>query len=57
MNRFDGALAHTLDDVRSALDVPAHVPVLDVDARDRYSALQAIIVLLNHCIDQAPVPA
>jgi signal recognition particle receptor subunit beta len=52
VNRFDGELTHTLDDVRAALDVPGTVPVLDVDARDRHSALDAIIVLLHHCIDR-----
>ncbi len=49
--RFGGSLAD-LDDVRAALDVPDHVPVLDVDARDRHSALDAIIELLHHCIAQ-----
>jgi len=52
VNRFDGELSHSLDDVRSALDVPPMVPVMDVDARDRHSALESIVVLLNHCIDQ-----
>ena len=52
VNRFDGELAHSLEDVREALDVPAHVPVLDADARNRHSALESIVVLLHHCIDQ-----
>ena len=57
VNRFDGELSHSLDDVRSALDVPPMVPVMDVDARDRHSALQALIVLLHHCIAQVePAP-
>jgi uncharacterized protein len=57
VNRFDGALAHSLDDVRDALDVPTAVPVLDVDARDRHSALEALIVLFHHCIAQVePAP-
>jgi signal recognition particle receptor subunit beta len=50
VNRFDGRLAHDLDEVREALDVPSSVPILDVDARDRQSALEAIVVLLHHCI-------
>jgi signal recognition particle receptor subunit beta len=52
VNRFEGTLEHSLDDVREALDVPAHVPVFDVDARDRHSTLDALIVLLHHCIAQ-----
>jgi signal recognition particle receptor subunit beta len=52
VNRFDGQLAHDLDEVREALDVPAAVPILDVDARSRDSALESIIVLLHHCIDR-----
>jgi uncharacterized protein len=52
VNRFDGALTHSLDDVREALDVPGLVPVIDVDARDRHSALGALITLLHHCISQ-----
>ena len=50
MNRFDGHLAHDLDEVREALDVPSSVPILDVDARIRQSALESIVALLHHCI-------
>ncbi len=50
VNRFDGRLAHALDEVREALDVPAVVPILDIDARDRSSVLDSIVVLLHHCI-------
>jgi len=50
VNRFDGTLAHDLDEVRDALDVPPAVPILDIDARDRSSVLDSIITLLHHCI-------
>ncbi|MEV4616429.1 ATP/GTP-binding protein [Kitasatospora sp. NPDC049258] len=46
-NNFDGP-AHTLAEVRAALDLPEHVPLVDCDARDRESSKQVLIELLQH---------
>ena len=60
VNRFDGMLQHSVEDVRIALDVSPDVPVIDTDARDREAVKQSILVLLNHALDRAtgaPIPA
>ena len=60
VNRFDGVLQHSVDDVRTALDVSPDVPVIDTDARARQAVKDTILVLLNHALDRAtgsPIPA
>ena len=46
-NNFPGT-THSLDDVRDALSLPAHVPLIDCDARDRQSAKKVLITLVDH---------
>lgn len=53
VNQFDGVARHSLSDVAAALDVAADVPVIGIDARDRESVKEAILVLLNHALDRA----
>ncbi len=48
LNQFDGAFRYTVDDVREALDLPDSIPILDIDARDRQSAKQALIAGLEY---------
>ncbi|MFC0037471.1 GTP-binding protein [Actinomadura rayongensis] len=48
VNRFDGAGAHTPEQVRDALDLPADIPVIDCDVRDRESAKHVLITLVEH---------
>ncbi|MFE1393281.1 ATP/GTP-binding protein [Nocardiopsis alba] len=43
-----GATAHSLEEVRSALDLDPAVPLLRCDARDRDSAKQVLISLVHH---------
>ncbi|WP_035846143.1 GTP-binding protein [Kitasatospora azatica] len=40
--------AHTLDQVREALDLAPEVPLVDCDARDRESSKQVLIELVRH---------
>ena len=47
VNCFDGIAKHSLDDVRAALAVPDHVPVLYTDARSRAATKQALIALVQ----------
>ncbi|GJF31886.1 ATP-binding protein [Kitasatospora sp. NE20-6] len=46
-NNF-GPQEHTLDEIRAALDLGAHVPLIDCDARDRTSSKQVLIELVRH---------
>jgi signal recognition particle receptor subunit beta len=48
VNRFDGARRHSLDEVRAALGVGEHVPVVDCDARQTGSAKAVLLTLLEH---------
>nr|WP_030673089.1 ATP/GTP-binding protein [Streptomyces cellulosae] len=50
-NDFGGpAFAHS--DIREALDLDPHVPLLDCDARSRASSKQVLITLVQHIKDQ-----
>ncbi|MER6520231.1 ATP/GTP-binding protein [Streptomyces sp. NPDC001553] len=52
VNEFDGsAHRYTPDEVRQALGLPAHVPVVTCDARDHNSAVQVLIILVRHSLD------
>ncbi len=59
VNAFDGLLRHRPDEVREALQLDAQVPVLVVDARDRDSAKQSLIAVVEHALrtwsEAAPV--
>ncbi|GLW62423.1 ATP-binding protein [Actinomadura rubrobrunea] len=48
VNRFDGATRHSPEQVRDALDLPSYVPVIECDVRDRESAKQVLITLVEH---------
>ncbi|MCI3927939.1 MULTISPECIES: GTP-binding protein [unclassified Streptomyces] len=49
VNRFDGEHAyHSLDEIRTALALPAHVPLVDCDARVRSSGKNVLITLVDH---------
>ena len=55
VNEFDGSrYRYTPDEVREALDLPAHVPVVLCDARDRASATAALTALVSHALDKLP---
>ena len=50
VNAFDGVLRHRPEEVREALQLSADVPVLVVDARDRESAKQSLIAVVEHAL-------
>jgi uncharacterized protein len=50
VNHFDGTAAHSLEEVRTALALPAHVPIINADARDRESARQALIRITEYAL-------
>jgi signal recognition particle receptor subunit beta len=50
VNCFDGVAKHQLDDVREALAVPAHVPMMYTDARSRTATKQTLVLLVQHAM-------
>ncbi|WP_408909684.1 GTP-binding protein [Streptomyces luteolus] len=54
VNHFDGSDRFAADEVREALDVPTHVPVLVMDARRRISVVETLLALVRHACDTTP---
>jgi len=52
VNQFDGARRYPLEDVANALALPAHVPIVNVDARDRESVKQALIRVTEYSLQR-----
>jgi uncharacterized protein len=53
VNCFDDAHDYTDDEVRGALDLDPHVPLLLCDARDRESTKDVLITLMRHVMSEA----
>jgi signal recognition particle receptor subunit beta len=53
VNCFDNAYRYGTEEVRGALDLDAHVPVLLCDARERESTKQVLVTLLQHAMAEA----
>jgi len=56
VNEFEGAFHYEPDEVRDALDLKPHVPVVVCDARQNRSATSALIQLIQYLLAR-PVPA
>ncbi|MEU6098495.1 ATP/GTP-binding protein [Streptomyces sp. NPDC047079] len=54
VNHFDGSERFEPEDVREALTIPAHVPVMIMDARRRISAIETLLALVGHALDVTP---
>ena len=52
VNCFDGVAKHRLEDVREALAIPDHVPVLYTDARSRTATKQTLIQLVQLAMER-----
>jgi signal recognition particle receptor subunit beta len=57
VNRFPGSKDHSADQIRAALDQEPFTPVVDCDARDTASAMNALSVLAAHALDPHKVPS
>lgn len=54
VNRFDGdASSFSLEEIRQALSLPDHVPLVDCDARVRASGKNVLITLVDHLYELA----
>ncbi len=54
VNHFDDSELFEPEDVREALTVPAHIPVMIMDARRRISAIETLLALVRHALDETP---
>ncbi|MFJ8541273.1 GTP-binding protein [Streptomyces sp. NPDC093586] len=54
VNHFDGSELFEAEDVREALTIPAHIPVMIMDARRRISAIETLLSLVGHALDETP---
>lgn len=52
VNQFDGAPRFPVDEVREALALPIHTPVMSIDARDRESAKSALVRVTEYALDR-----
>jgi len=52
INEFDGAPRYPAQDVRAALSLPASIPVISIDARQRDSAKQALIAVAEYALQR-----
>ena len=50
INAFDGIILHHPEEVREALQLGPDVPVMVIDARDRESAKQSLIEVVEHAL-------
>ncbi|MFD4035128.1 ATP/GTP-binding protein [Streptomyces sp. NPDC058637] len=54
VNHFEGTTGYEEQDVREALTVPPHVPVVIMDARQRITVVEALLALVGHALDVSP---
>ncbi|MDT9696379.1 ATP/GTP-binding protein [Streptomyces sp. P17] len=54
VNHFDGSERFEPEDVREALTIPAHIPVMIMDARRRISVIETLLALVGHALDETP---
>lgn len=51
VNEFDGAPRYPVGEVRKALALAEHIPVITIDARDRRSATDALIAISEYALE------
>src|SRR3954466_9486710 len=50
VNGFHGEFQYAVEDIREALSISAHVPIVQCDARSRESTKQVLITLVQHAM-------
>ncbi|MBE1486590.1 GTP-binding protein [Plantactinospora soyae] len=53
VNHFPDTVRHSVDELRTALDLLPETPILDCDARDRASVLHALTTLVEYAVESA----
>ncbi|MFG2328981.1 ATP/GTP-binding protein [Streptomyces sp. NPDC048604] len=54
VNHFEGTEVFEAEDVREALTVPPHVPVVIMDARKRYSVVETLLAMVGQALQATP---
>ncbi|MCX5375891.1 ATP/GTP-binding protein [Streptomyces sp. NBC_00091] len=54
VNHFEGSRSYEVEDVREALTIPPHVPVVIMDARSRATVVESLLTLVGHALDATP---
>jgi uncharacterized protein len=57
VNEFDGAFHYEPDEVRAALDLKPHVPVILCDARQPRAAASVLVALIRHLLAAIAAPS
>jgi hypothetical protein len=57
VNQFDGAFHYEPDEVRAALELKPHVPVIVCDARQQRSATTVLVALIRHLLAAVAAPS
>jgi signal recognition particle receptor subunit beta len=57
VNEFDGAFRYEPDEVRAALDLKPHVPVILCDARHPRAATSVLVALIQHLLAAVAAPS
>ncbi|MEU8716204.1 MULTISPECIES: ATP/GTP-binding protein [unclassified Streptomyces] len=52
LNMFPDAAEHPVEEIRDALDIAAHIPVVAFDARDRAAGRDVLVALVEHLRDR-----
>ncbi|WP_432168889.1 GTP-binding protein [Streptomyces sp. 1222.5] len=55
LNVFPDSKEHPIEEIRDALDISPHTPIVVCDARDRASSRDVLITLMRHLKDRAAV--
>ncbi|MER5745304.1 ATP/GTP-binding protein [Streptomyces sp. NPDC059913] len=54
VNHFEGTPGYEAEDVREALTIAPHVPVVIMDARNRITVVESLLALVGHALDATP---
>ncbi|PKV87849.1 ATP/GTP-binding protein [Streptomyces sp. TLI_146] len=54
VNHFEGTESFDPEDVREALTVPPHIPVVIMDARDKITVIESLLALVGHALEELP---
>ena len=52
VNQFEGTHQYTLEEVAGALALSPHVPLIDIDARERESAKRALVRITEYALER-----